>query len=135
MSPDDLRDTFHDFLDGLLPRRSMRRRVSVREARRILTQQEAYRLVDLDAVIDEAIKRVEDSAVVFIDEIDKTITPNGDASFVEYDAAGMKVRAWTGGLPGQSAQQATGVAARNSSALAGNSEVTFTADGISTPRR
>jgi ATP-dependent HslUV protease ATP-binding subunit HslU len=78
MSPDDLRDTFHDFLDGLLPRRSMRRRVSVREARRILTQQEAYRLVDLDAVIDEAIKRVEDSAVVFIDEIDKTITPNGD---------------------------------------------------------
>jgi ATP-dependent HslUV protease ATP-binding subunit HslU len=78
MSPDDFRDTFHDFLDGLLPRRSMRRRVSVREARRILTQQEAYRLVDLDAVIDEAIQRVEDAAVVFIDEIDKTITPNGD---------------------------------------------------------
>jgi ATP-dependent HslUV protease ATP-binding subunit HslU len=43
-----------------------------------LTQQEAYRLVDLDAVIDEAIQRVEDAAVVFIDEIDKTITPNGD---------------------------------------------------------
>jgi ATP-dependent HslUV protease ATP-binding subunit HslU len=78
MTPEDLHDTFHDFLDGLMPRRNMRRRVSVREARRILTQQEANRLVDLDAVIDEAIQRVEDSAVVFIDEIDKTITPNGD---------------------------------------------------------
>ena len=43
--------------------------------------------------------------------ITQTLTPNGAASFIEYDAAGMKVRAWTGGLPGQSAQQATNVAA------------------------
>jgi len=48
----------------------------VREARRILTQQEANRLVDYDAVINEAIDRVEDSAVVFLDEIDKTIPSN-----------------------------------------------------------
>jgi ATP-dependent HslUV protease ATP-binding subunit HslU len=78
MSPEDLHDTFQDFLEGLLPRRTMRRRVSVREARRILTQQEAHRLVDLDAVIDEAIQRVEESGVVFIDEIDKTISSDGD---------------------------------------------------------
>lgn len=78
MTPEDLHDTFQDFLEGFLPRRNMRRRVSVREARRILTQQEANRLVDFDAVIDEAIRRVEDAAVVFIDEIDKTITSNGD---------------------------------------------------------
>jgi ATP-dependent HslUV protease ATP-binding subunit HslU len=79
MSPEDLHDTFQDFLDGFMPRRGgMRRRVSVREARRILTQQEANRMVDFDAVVDEAIRRVENAAVVFIDEIDKTITPNGD---------------------------------------------------------
>ena len=54
----------------------MRRRVSVREARRILTQQEANRLVDFDAVVDEAIQRVEDAGVVFLDEIDKTIPSN-----------------------------------------------------------
>jgi ATP-dependent HslUV protease ATP-binding subunit HslU len=78
MTPEDLHDTFQDFLEGFLPRRNLRRRVSVREARRILTQQEAHRLVDFDSIIDEAIQRVEDTAVVFIDEIDKTITSNGD---------------------------------------------------------
>ena len=75
-SPEDLLDTFQDFLGNLLPRRPLRRKVSVREARRILTQQEANRLVDFDAVINEAIDRVEDAAVVFLDEIDKTIPSN-----------------------------------------------------------
>src|SRR5215211_5863339 len=78
MTPDDLYDTIQDFIGGLTPRRPTRRRVSVREARRILTQQEANRMVDLDAVIDEAIQRVEEAAVVFLDEIDKTISSNGD---------------------------------------------------------
>ena len=75
-SPEDLLDTFQDFLANLAPRRPMRRKVSVREARRILTQQEANRLVDFDAVINEAVDRVEDAAVVYLDEIDKTIPSN-----------------------------------------------------------
>lgn len=62
-----------ELLDGLLPRRRTRRRVSVREARRILAQQEANRMVDVDTVVEEAIQRVEQSAVVFIDELDKTV--------------------------------------------------------------
>ncbi len=78
MSQDDFQDTFADFLDGFLPRRPMRRKVSVREARRILTQQEANRLVDFDSVIETAVRRVEDAAVVFIDELDKTISSDGE---------------------------------------------------------
>ncbi len=79
MSPEDLYDTFQDFLDGYMPPpRRTRRKVSVREARRILTQQEADRLVDLDAVIEAAMRRVEEAAVVFIDEIDKTIAQHGE---------------------------------------------------------
>jgi ATP-dependent HslUV protease ATP-binding subunit HslU len=78
MTPEDLHDTFQDFLDGYVPRRPIRRRVSVREARRILTQQEANRLVDFDAVVEAAIARVEDAAVVFLDELDKTIAADGD---------------------------------------------------------
>ncbi len=79
MSPEDLYETFQDFLDGYAPPpRRTRRKVSVREARRILTQQEADRLVDFDAVVEAAVQRVEESAVVFIDEIDKTIGPQGD---------------------------------------------------------
>src|SRR3954469_19170557 len=62
-------DSFQDFLEGYTPppRRS-RRRVKVREARRILAQQEQDRLIDWDTVIETAIRRVEDAGVVFIDE-------------------------------------------------------------------
>jgi ATP-dependent HslUV protease ATP-binding subunit HslU len=78
-TPDELQDTFYEFLDGLMPRRRNRRRVSVRDARRILAQQEANRMVDFDAVVEAAMRRVEESAVVFIDEIDKTISNDGDS--------------------------------------------------------
>jgi ATP-dependent HslUV protease ATP-binding subunit HslU len=78
-NPEELQDTFYEFLDGLIPRRRTRRRVSVREARSILAQQEASRMVDFDAVVEAAIRRVEESAVVFIDEIDKTISGDGDS--------------------------------------------------------
>lgn len=79
LSADDLYDTFQDFLDGYLPPpRRTRRKVSVREARRILQQQEADRLVDFDAVVEASINRVEQAAVVFIDEIDKTVSGEGE---------------------------------------------------------
>lgn len=78
MSPEDVNNTIGDFFERLMPRRALRRRVSVKEARRILTQQESDRMVDLDAVIDEAIHRVEEAGVVFIDEIDKTISSDSE---------------------------------------------------------
>jgi ATP-dependent HslUV protease ATP-binding subunit HslU len=80
LSPEELYDSFQDFLDGYAPpppRRS-RRKVSVREARRILAQQEEDRLVDWDTVIESAVRRVEQAGVVFIDEIDKTIAGDGE---------------------------------------------------------
>jgi ATP-dependent HslUV protease ATP-binding subunit HslU len=81
MSPEELYDSFQDFLDGYAPppRRS-RRKVSVREARRILAQQEEDRLVDWDTVIESAVRRVEQAGVVFIDEIDKTVSGEGEYS-------------------------------------------------------
>jgi ATP-dependent HslUV protease ATP-binding subunit HslU len=75
---DDMQGTFRDFLDSLMPRRPTRRKVSVREAERILTQQEAYRMVDAGSVIDDAILRAEESGVIFLDEIDKTISSSND---------------------------------------------------------
>jgi ATP-dependent HslUV protease ATP-binding subunit HslU len=79
ITPGELFDSFQDFLEGFAPppRRS-RRRVSVREARRILAQQEQDRLIDWDTVIETAIRRVEEAGVVFIDEIDKTINSDGE---------------------------------------------------------
>ncbi|MGH2616854.1 MAG: ATP-dependent protease ATPase subunit HslU, partial [Thermomicrobiales bacterium] len=81
LSPEELYDSFQDFLDGFSPSpRRSRRKVSVREARRILAQQEEDRLVDWDTVIESAVRRVEVAGVVFIDEIDKTINANGEYS-------------------------------------------------------
>lgn len=77
-SGDDLQSSLRELLDGLMTRRTMRRRVPVPEAQRILTQQESHRLIDFDAVIDEAVRRVEETAVVFLDEIDKTIGSGGE---------------------------------------------------------
>jgi len=76
MSPEEISDTFSDFMHNYsnLPRKKVRR-VSVRDARRILTREEANKLIDFDEVIEEAVRRAEESAVVFIDELDKIIGP------------------------------------------------------------
>ena len=60
-------------LEGLFPPFKKKRRVSVKEAMKILTQQESQKLIDMDEVIQEAMERVEVSGIVFIDEIDKVI--------------------------------------------------------------
>jgi ATP-dependent HslUV protease ATP-binding subunit HslU len=58
-------------LSILLPSRTKRRRVPVREARRLLAQEEAQKLIDMEDVISQAIRRVQDSGIVFLDELDK----------------------------------------------------------------
>ena len=60
-----------DMLGGLLPRRKRKRKVTVAEARKILTHQEAQKLIDMDEANSEAVKRVEEHGIVFLDEIDK----------------------------------------------------------------
>lgn len=66
-----------DFLGELLPRRKRKRRVTVKEARKILTQEEADKLIDGDEVISEAIERAESSGIIFLDEIDKIAAKEG----------------------------------------------------------
>lgn len=60
-----------DLFGGLLPKRTKKRRVPIREARRILTQEEAGKLVDEDTIVAEAIRRCEKLGIVFLDELDK----------------------------------------------------------------
>lgn len=63
---------FKDMLGGLMPRgASKKRRVTVGEALDILAQEEAQSLVDMDKVVQEAILKVEQSGIIFLDEIDK----------------------------------------------------------------
>lgn len=60
-----------DMMGGMMPRKTKIRRVKVKEARKILTQEEASKLIDMDAVQEEALRRAEEHGIVFIDEIDK----------------------------------------------------------------
>jgi len=64
-----------EMLEEMLPKKKKKREVTVTEARRILTQEEMQKLIDLEDVVNEAIDRVEDSGIVFLDEIDKIAGP------------------------------------------------------------
>jgi len=68
---DDLGINIQDMLGKFLPKSSKRRKVTVAQARALFEQEEAEKLLDMDAVVREAIERAETMGIVFIDEIDK----------------------------------------------------------------
>jgi ATP-dependent HslUV protease ATP-binding subunit HslU len=60
-----------EMINGMMPKKTRKRKVSVAEARKILLEEEAAKLIDMDEVKEEAIRRAEDAGIIFIDEIDK----------------------------------------------------------------
>jgi ATP-dependent HslUV protease ATP-binding subunit HslU len=68
---DNMDMNIRDMLSNMMPKQSKRRRVNIEDARKILQQEEVSKLIDMDDVIREALTRVEQSGIVFLDEIDK----------------------------------------------------------------
>ena len=66
-----------DMMGNMMPKRTRMRHVKVRDARKILTDQEAAKLIDNDAIQEEAVRRTEQNGIVFIDEIDKIASASG----------------------------------------------------------
>ena len=66
-----------DMLSNLMPGRTKRRRLRIAEARRLLVQEEATKLVDMEEVVAQAVRRVENSGIVFLDELDKVAGREG----------------------------------------------------------
>ncbi|MEC0183398.1 ATP-dependent protease ATPase subunit HslU [Paenibacillus peoriae] len=60
-----------EMFGSFLPKRTKKRKLSVKEARKVLIQDEAAKLIEMDDVIQESVKRAEQSGIIFIDEIDK----------------------------------------------------------------
>ncbi len=60
-----------DILGNLMPKKTKRRKLSIKEARKFLIQEEAQKLIDMDEVIQVSIERAEQSGIIFLDEIDK----------------------------------------------------------------
>jgi ATP-dependent HslUV protease ATP-binding subunit HslU len=66
-----------DMLGGMFPKKTKKRKVRVPEAMEILAHEEAQRLVDMDKVVKQAVTRVEQSGIIFLDEIDKVTGREG----------------------------------------------------------
>ena len=68
---DNMDMNIRDMLSNMMPKQSKRRRVSIEAARKILQQEEVSKLIDMEEVTREAVTRVEQSGIVFLDEVDK----------------------------------------------------------------
>lgn len=68
---EDLGLNFQDLFENIMPKTKKKKMVTVHQARKILTQSEAQKLIDMDEVTSEAIKCAEENGIIFLDEIDK----------------------------------------------------------------
>ena len=73
---DQLDNDFQGLMDRLIPSQSKSRSVPIREARKIIFDQECDKLIDRDKVIERAVRRTENSGIVFLDELDKLTAPS-----------------------------------------------------------
>lgn len=71
MGIEEMGINFKDMLGGLMPKNTKKRKVKIHEAMKIMAQEEAQNLVDMDDIVDRAIEKVEQSGIIFLDEIDK----------------------------------------------------------------
>ena len=83
-------DGLQDMLSGMIPKKRKKRKMTVAQAREHLVEEEADRLIDMDAVTREAIDRAGNNGIIFIDEIDKVAVASGDGRGPDVSRAGVQ---------------------------------------------
>jgi len=68
---DDMGMNIQEIIGNMMPKKKKKRKTSIKEARKVMAQEEAQKLIDMDNVQKEAVRRVEEAGIVFLDEIDK----------------------------------------------------------------
>ena len=79
-----------NIFDSMMPKKTKRKKCKVRDARRILKEQEAQKLIDMDQVTDEALQNAEQNGIIFIDEIDKIASGNSMRSGADVSREGVQ---------------------------------------------
>ncbi len=79
-----------EMLSGMMPKKPKKRKVTVAEARVILLEEEAAKLIDMDEVKEEAIRKAEEAGMIFIDEIDKIASGNGKGGGPDVSREGVQ---------------------------------------------
>jgi ATP-dependent HslUV protease ATP-binding subunit HslU len=90
MASEEVGENFQELLSSVGRSQRRRRQVSVREARRILAQEEANKLIDWDDLMETAVRRVEEDGIVFLDELDKLATTGPEIGGPDVSGAGVQ---------------------------------------------
>lgn len=77
---EDMQSSLQDAFSKIFPKKQQRRKVKVPEALELLKKEEAERLIDMETVVEKAIRRTEQSGIIFLDEIDKIASRGGSGS-------------------------------------------------------
>jgi len=87
---EELDININEMLSGIFPKKTKRRKLTVAKAIRFLIQEETQKLIDMDEVVSEALKRAENSGIIFIDEIDKIVNTENKGSGPDVSREGVQ---------------------------------------------
>ncbi|WP_442893582.1 HslU--HslV peptidase ATPase subunit [Bacillus sp. 2205SS5-2] len=82
----NMQDAFSNFM----PKKKKKRKLKVKDARKVLTSEEAQKLIDMDEVTSEGVRRTEQTGIIFIDEIDKIASKSSSQSSAEVSREGVQ---------------------------------------------
>jgi ATP-dependent HslUV protease ATP-binding subunit HslU len=90
MGMDDMGINIQEIVSSMMPKKQKKRKTNIADAKKIIAQEEAQKLIDMDAVQRIAIRRVQESGIVFIDEIDKVAGSHGKGSGPDVSREGVQ---------------------------------------------